>query len=171
MTMRDSAPKINARLRQRRAELYDNLPELKAIDAQMAHIGREISEAILNHPENTEALLHELKATLDALKTEKAVLLTDHGISPKYLELSFNCEKCKDTGYLEDNTRCSCLNQRLISAAYKMYNIEKLLEKQNFDHFDLNVFSTEILPKRTFDTARKHENNPRGCRRIRPRLS
>jgi DNA replication protein DnaC len=134
-------------LRQRRAELYESLPDLREIDAQMAKIGRDISEAILQEPEKTDSLLQELKATLDALKSEKAVLLTDHGISPQYLELEYRCEKCKDTGYLDDQTRCQCLNQRLVSAAYKMSNIEKQLEKQNFNHFDLNVFSSQILPK------------------------
>jgi DNA replication protein DnaC len=134
-------------LRQRRAELYENLPALQAIDAQMGRIGREISEAILQEPQNTAALMQELKATLNALKSEKAVLLTDHGIPPAYLEPTFRCEKCQDTGYLNDNTRCTCLNQRLISAAYKMSNVERQLEKQNFNHFDLMVFSAEILPK------------------------
>ncbi|MBE0449948.1 MAG: ATP-binding protein [Clostridia bacterium] len=128
-------------LKERRLALYEQLPKLAEIDLQMSQIGAEISKAILKNPQNTEIMLMELKSTLDQLKRNKAILLTDNNISLDALELEYKCKKCKDTGFMEDNRRCSCFNQKLIHRAYEMSNIERQLSLQNFDHFNLSIFS------------------------------
>lgn len=74
---------------------------------------------------------------------EKAYLLSEANIPIDYLELKYDCDKCKDTGYLEDGNKCHCLIQSLINKAYKMSNLETILEKENFKNFDINVFSNE----------------------------
>lgn len=128
-------------LKERRLALYERLPALAEIDLQMSQIGAEISKAILKNPKNTEVMLMELKSTLDQLKRNKAILLTDNNIPLDALELEYKCKKCKDTGFLPDNRRCSCFNQKLIHRAYEMSNIERQLTMQNFDHFNLSIFS------------------------------
>lgn len=133
--------------KRRRLDLYERLPKLAEIDLKMSQISAEISKTLLKSPQKTEVLLNGLKRELDALRGEKAVLLTDQGIPPHYLDLEYKCNKCKDTGFLEDNSRCSCFKQKLISKAYEMSGIEQQLDKQNFDHFNLSVFSTQLLPK------------------------
>ena len=131
----------------RKLALFEKIPRLQEIDLEMSQIGAEISKAILQSPGQANIMLDELKKTVDALKSEKLKLLKAHKVSPNYLDLQFKCEKCQDTGFTESRSRCSCFNQKLISAAYQMSNIERQLEKQNFDHFDLMKFSHEILPK------------------------
>lgn len=133
--------------KQRKTELYAKIPRLAEIDLKMSVLGSGISQALLKSPKDSEKLLKELKKELDALKREKAVLMTDHGVPMNYLELHYNCEKCSDTGFTQTNQRCSCLTQKLISKAYEMSGIEQQLEKQNFSHFDLKVFSNAALPK------------------------
>ncbi|MDK2866253.1 MAG: replication protein DnaC [Clostridiales bacterium] len=131
----------------RKLSLYERMPRLRQIDLEMSQIGAEIAKAILQNPAQTEVMMMELEQTLAQLKREKAALLASHNIPAAYLEIQHRCEKCKDTGFLETNERCTCFNQKLISAAYQMSNIEKQLESQNFNHFDLMRFSAEILPK------------------------
>lgn len=133
--------------KQRKLTLYEKIPRIAQIDLKMSQISAEISKSLLKSPHKTEVLLSRLKRELDALKSEKSVLLTDHNVEANYLDLHYKCNKCKDTGFLDDNSRCSCFNQKLISKAYEMSGIEQQLEKQNFDHFNLNVFSSQILPK------------------------
>lgn len=134
-------------LKIRKLALYEQFPRLKEIDLQMSQIGSDISKSIMKAPKQAEIMLHELKLTLDALKLEKARLMVNNDIPANYLELQFKCGKCKDTGFLETNERCTCFNQKLISLAYQMSNIEKQMEKQNFDNFDLLVFSDEPIEK------------------------
>jgi len=131
----------------RKLSLYERFPRLKEIDYQMSQIGADIAKAILKHPKQADVMLSELKQTLDQLKQEKENLLERNAIPSSYLEIQYQCQKCHDTGYLETKERCSCFNQKLISLAYQMSNIEKLLDEQNFNHFDLDRFSTQILPK------------------------
>lgn len=139
--------KAKADRKARKIALYDEIPRMAQIDLEMSQISAEVSIVLLKSPQKSAALLQQLKKKLDTLKSEKIVLMTDHDIPADYLDLHYQCKKCKDTGYLEDNSRCSCYRQKLISKAYEMSGIEQQLQKQNFNTFNLNVFSTQILPK------------------------
>lgn len=139
--------KHKAERKNRKTLLYEKYPRFAQIDLKMSQISAQISKTVLKSPNNTEELLRQLKVELDALKSEKSVLMTDLNIPVDYLEMQYTCKKCKDTGFVEHSTRCSCFKQKLISRAYAMSGIEKLLEKQNFNHFNLSVFSSNILPK------------------------
>ncbi len=137
----------NLAQKERKLALYEQLPELAQIDLQMSQIGTEISKAILKNPRQTEIMLLELEQTLDHLKREKAQLLIRNKIPLDALEVHPICKKCGDTGFMDDQKRCSCFNQKLIDLAYEMSNIKRQIEKQNFDHFDLKVFSNETHGK------------------------
>lgn len=136
-------------LKERKVALYEAYPKLAEIDKQMSHIGSEISKAILKNPLQTKYMLEELHQTLDFLKKEKALILLNNKIPVDALELQYKCTACQDTGYIEDKSRCRCFNQKLIDMAYEMSNIKKQLEKQNFEHFNLSVFSDEPSPRET----------------------
>ncbi len=146
-TYRITREQRKAERKERKKELYALIPRLAEIDLEMSQIGSQISQSILKNPVHAEQLLIKLKRQLESLKSEKAVLLTDHNIPANYLEIQYVCKKCKDTGFTEENVRCTCFTQKLINKAYEMSGIEQQLEKQNFNHFRLDVFSTEILPK------------------------
>lgn len=142
----------------RKLALYEKVPRLREIEKEMSQISAEISKAILKNPTQAKVMLDELNQTLEMLIAEKKRILKAHKVPPRYLELQFKCEKCQDTGFTETNSRCACFNQKLISAAYEMSNVEKQLEKQNFNHFDLDRFSHEILPKERL-TQRENMKN------------
>ncbi len=131
----------------RKKELYEAIPRIGEIDLEMSKISAEISKSILLSPSKGEQLLMQLKKKIDQLKSEKMVLLTDHDIPPSYLELQYTCVKCSDTGFLPNQSRCSCFTQKLIDKAYEMSGVKRQLQEQNFNRFDLNVFSTKPLPK------------------------
>lgn len=127
--------------KERKLALYEQFPEIADVDLQMSKIGAEISKAILKSPRQTRIMLTELEQTLDHLKREKANILTRHNIPLDAFEMTYTCHLCHDTGFIENQKRCRCFNQKLIDLGYEMSNIRKQLEKQNFDHFDLGVFS------------------------------
>lgn len=136
--------------KERKVALYQAYPKLAEIDKQMSHIGMEMSKAILKNPTQAKFMLDELHETLNFLKKEKARLLIDNKIPLDAMELHYDCESCKDTGYTEDKKRCTCFNQKLIELAYEMSNVKKQLEKQNFEHFNLSVFSNDPNTKEGF---------------------
>lgn len=127
----------------RKKKIYSKLPEVKAIDDEIAKTGFYISKAILQDPSSYKENLKKVKERMEKLKMERAVLLTENNINVEYLDVKYECNKCEDTGYLPNGNRCNCLKQALINKAYKMSNIENILKKENFQTFDINIFPDE----------------------------
>lgn len=124
----------------RQEEVYLKVPEIKEIDMEISKTGILISKAILEAPESYEKKVEEIKKRMEKLKMKKAILLTENNIPIEYLNINYECNRCKDTGYLENGEKCSCLKQALVNRAYKMSNIENVLKKENFKTFDINIF-------------------------------
>ncbi|HHV38268.1 MAG TPA: ATP-binding protein [Tepidimicrobium sp.] len=127
----------------KRAKVYRKIPRIKAIDEEIWQAGLSMSKAMVVSPENYEKNLNEIKNKIEKLNMEKAYLLTENNIPLDYLDIEYECEVCKDEGYLEDGTQCNCLKQALIMRAYRMSNIENILSRENFQTFDINVFPDE----------------------------
>lgn len=130
-------------LEKRIQEVYQRIPQVEAIDREIKQTGLSIARAILNQPEDSKAHLEKLKARLNTLKQEKAFLLTENNIPLQYLEPQRNCNHCQDQGYLPSGEKCNCLKQRLINRAYAMSNLSNILEKENFQTFNIQLFSPD----------------------------
>lgn len=139
-------------LEKRKERLYQHIPRLQEIEDELNHSAISTAKNILLHNSSS---LENLNQTVAKLKQEKAKLLKDAKLSNDYLEPSYNCSFCKDTGYItNDNYKtemCNCLKQKLLDASFHKSNIANL-EKENFDTFNENLFSDEI------DLAKYHFN-------------
>lgn len=125
-------------------KVYEKVPEIKKIDDEIKKTSLFISKAIIENPENYEKNIRDIKKTIEKLKMEKAYLLTENNIPLDYLDIKYECSKCKDTGYLSNGEKCSCLKQKLIDKAYLMSNIKDILKKENFQTFNINIFPDEV---------------------------
>lgn len=125
-------------------KVYEKVPEIKKIDEEIRKTGLFISKAIIENPENYEKSIKDVRNAIEKLKMEKAYLLTENNIPLDYLDIKYECSHCNDTGYLQDGEKCHCLKQELINKAYMMSNIKDILEKENFQTFDINIFPDEI---------------------------
>ena len=84
---------------------------------------------------------------MDELKSQKKELLTKYKVPNGYLEIQHDCNICKDKGFLDNGHKCNCLKQEIINEAYKMSNISRMLEKENFTTLDTSIFSSEKDPE------------------------
>ncbi len=134
-------------LRQRKLEVYKKLPAIKRIDEEIFQTGLSMTKFIIGNPHAYGENIQKAKEKMEALKMEKAYLLTESNFPLDYLELKYDCQTCKDTGYLDNGSRCNCLKQSLVSKAYKMSNLGNILEKENFQNFNINIFSQESFGK------------------------
>ncbi len=137
---RDTAQK---ELEYRQNEVYTMIPRLKEIDDEIAKVGFKLSRAILKNPDNYEADIAKIKVHTERLKQEKAILLTENNIPLSFLDIHYTCNICQDTGFIQGGQKCSCFKQKLIDKAYAMSNISHLLNQENFQSFNLNIFSDE----------------------------
>lgn len=130
------------RLESRKNAAYLKIPRLYEIENEIQLAGVKYNKAILFRNAPTSETLAELGFNMDNLKQEKKRLLMDAGYRPDFLELDFECMKCKDTGFIEEHgasEKCSCYKQRLINYMYSVSNI-KLSESENFSCFDESLY-------------------------------
>ncbi|EOD01846.1 ATP-binding protein [Caldisalinibacter kiritimatiensis] len=129
--------------KQRQKEVYTKVPRIKEIDEEISKTGLLISKQILLNPNTYKENVEKIKAKMEELKREKAILMTENNIPLEYLDINYECNKCKDTGFLENGNKCSCLKQELINRAYEMSNLGHVLSKENFQTFNINIFPNE----------------------------
>lgn len=122
-------------------EIYDKVPEIQEIDEKLQKIGIEISRALIRGVDDPEDIIKNFRQELDLLRQKRAILLTENNIPLQYLDDSFFCTSCSDTGFLPGGQKCKCFKQQLIVRAYNMSNLSDILEKENFQSFNLNIFS------------------------------
>lgn len=145
-------------LENRKKELYLSNPKLQEIDEKLSSLSINTAKSILRN--NSAESLSTLKENISKLKQEKAKLLKSLGLSLEYLEPFYNCKLCKDTGYILNNGKtsmCSCLKQKIYNIEYNQKN-ENIIKNQNFDNFNVNLFSNEINEKKYNSKISPREN-------------
>ena len=126
-------------------KVYQKIPAIKRIEDDILQVGLSMSKYIIGNPDNYKEILEKAKKKIEALKIEKAFLMTESNIPADYMEIQYDCKSCKDTGYTDDGRQCNCLKQALVSRAYKMSNVENVLQKENFKTFDIEIFRDEAF--------------------------
>ena len=133
-----------AELRERRETLYQKFPRLEEIERELSLLGVSTAKLVLMQPESREVALAELREKQEALKAERSALLAKHCLSPSLLQVEYVCENCKDTGYRGD-TQCSCMKHKLMDRLYDQSNVRDIIKLENFDTFDLRMFSDQVV--------------------------
>ena len=124
-------------------KVYQKIPAIKRIEDDILKVGLSMSKYIIGNPNNYKESLEKAKEKIEALKMEKAFLMTESNIPADYMEIQYDCKSCRDTGYIDNGGQCNCLKQALVSRAYQMSNLENVLQKENFKSFNIEIFRDE----------------------------
>ena len=131
-----------------RNNFYKLNPSLSKINSELNKTALDISKAILNKDETT---VRNLKKYFNDLKYKKDRLIETIHIPLEAKEPLYECKFCKDTGYVTDSNNktilCNCIKQKIFDIDFNKSNIGNL-EKENFDNFNLNLYSDEINEKK-----------------------
>ena len=125
---------------QRVAETYRKLPRLKEIDDEVATLSASKVRALLN---GTATSTTDLKKSIAVLRRERETLLTANNYPQDYLEMSYDCPLCQDTGYIDDK-KCICFKKAEVELLYAQSNLKEILKKENFEHFSFEYYSDTI---------------------------
>ncbi len=93
----------------------------------------------------SEAGEKELQDYIDDVAKRRKKMLTDAGFPEDFLEMKYFCEKCEDTGWLDNYQRCSCYDETFSRQELARSNLSEVLERENFDFFDMELFSVEPM--------------------------
>jgi len=128
----------------KREKLYDKIPRLEEIEKQIKLSSINFSKLFLSNPVNLQDQILNIKGEIECLKQQRKEIYEQYNIPDNYLETEYECVKCNDTGYTPDGKKCSCFNKQIINNLYTMSNMVHMLKIENFDSFDISVFSNEI---------------------------
>ena len=154
----------------RKKELYKKNPRLEEIENEINKISINKAKSILIN-KLSDNLSKKFDEDLINLKKEKEAILEKEKIDESFFKPKYECEKCKDTGYItslnKKSEMCSCLKQRLINISYNKSNLSNL-QKENFKNFNANIFSNQkdvekykmnISPRENIKAIKKASEN------------
>ena len=160
-------------------ELYNKHPEFDQIEKNIAKLYLQKSikkltiknEITSENKESKEAELYRLDKEIRSLEEKKEKYIKENKIKILELEPKYDCEKCKDTGYIIENglrKKCDCLIQEIININYNISNLksdeENILEKFSFDYYSEEKKENEKnspreLAKKAYDGAKEFIKN------------
>ena len=155
----------------RKKELLEINPKLQNIENELSKISIEAAKSVITADEDKKKkILAELKKNSNALIKEKNNILKELSKSTDFLKPHFECNMCKDTGFVEKNGKsvmCSCLKQEIYNIAYNKSNMGNL-DRENFSTFNIRYFSdkpdkerfkSDISPRENMNLLREKANN------------
>ena len=126
-------------LDRRREEVRGKLPRIEEIEQEAASLSVRKAKILLSVSKEADFSLDQALADL---ADEKNALLLSSGFPADYLEMTYDCPCCRDTGYI-DRRKCSCFLQKEIALLYDQSNLKQVTEKENFTSFSLDRYPEE----------------------------
>ena len=149
-----------AELRERREAIYMKLPRLEEIERELSMLGVSTAKLVLMQPESREAALAQMQEKQKELRTEREMLMAKNCLSPSLLKIEYVCKACEDTGYV-GNEPCACMKHKLMDRLYDQSNVRDVIKAENFDTFDLRLFSEEVVPAEGISPKENAQRNLR----------
>ena len=127
-----------SRAREKRLELLDSIPQLEELFLKK-------DELLLGNMRRAlEGDGKDVHAEVERINSEIDKLLQGRGLDRSAFEPAYECEKCRDTGYVKaDGGRqfCGCLLKKIYTEIYRAEDLSAL--KGDFKHFNERLFSDE----------------------------
>ncbi len=139
---------------ERKASIYAQIPRIREIDNTIATSSIDAVRSRLKQGINATGKVQQHNQDLIA---EKKHLLKENGYPADYLQPIYTCPLCKDTGRI-GNEYCNCFKQAAISLLYRQSTLDRILQVENFEHFDLDYYSKEPDGKHPY-TPYENMNN------------
>lgn len=147
----------------RHSEICAKIPEIEKIEAELIGLGTRLLKCVLNSGKDYENIKEEIQKR----QFRKKQLLALNGYPEDYLGEIYNCEKCKDTGFV-NGLRCNCFKQLVLKHIGTNSNLTELMKSQTFESFDFSLFdgqdeingrSPSKITRRLFDICLEFSNS------------
>lgn len=138
----------------RKAEIYVKIPEYKEINDEIISTCMRYGKTMITNPDSktdssnsnssTSASLAQMHSDLYDLRMKKNKILTDAGYPHDYLEMTYVCSECRDTGYI-GNEKCRCFKQMEVEFLYDSSQLHEMLAQNNFSLLSRHYYQGEEL--------------------------
>ena len=130
------------------------VPAIARIDEEISSLSADSARKALlsgDRPDTASLLSRTSK-----LEERQRALLRASGFPEDYLEMTFTCPDCRDTGYTADGNQCRCFQSLLIDLLYQDKALAGILSKENFNTFSFDWYSDRIKDEATGRTPREN---------------
>ena len=122
---------------------YERFPRLKEIDDEISSLSIKKAQITLGVKSGDD---FDLNACIDDLASEKKVLLEVAGFAGGIASPRYDCPICHDTG-VANGRKCTCFKQAEIRLLYEQSRLKDILKDENFEKFDLSLYSDKPVSK------------------------
>ena len=144
----------------RREELYAAIPALRELDGRLSSFGLRIMQSALQS-EDTAAQIEALHRENEEIRRMRGEMLRKNGFPADYDTPKYECEDCKDTGYVGIKM-CSCMRRSLIAAGMESSGLSALMQTQSFENFSTDYYRADAKVHQTmcelFQRVRAYAN-------------
>ena len=123
-------------------EVYSKCIEIRAIDNELSTTSSQLFTLAMGGKEAFENGVGAIKERNLFLQKRRGELLVANGFTADYTEVKYECELCKDTGYVGVKL-CSCYRNALTLKGYESSGIANLLKSQSFESFSLDNYGED----------------------------
>lgn len=121
-------------------EVFLKIPEIAKLQDELAIVSiKSLKNNMVKDQMSREIETQNLELKINDINDKINKALKRNGYSLDMFKPKYECEMCKDTGYVQEK-QCSCLKQKVINVAYKQCNVLRL-EDENFETFDTCFYS------------------------------
>ena len=124
-----------------RAEIRARLPEIAAIEREMAAGAASIARLVIADPERAAEQIEALAQANLSLQQRRGQLLAGAGYPTDYLSEQYECADCQDTGYLGAKM-CECMAGLLRREASAALGRSAPVNECTFEKFSLEYYDT-----------------------------
>jgi len=128
-------------LDRRREVAFEAIPELIRLANELIMVSAQSGRLALLGDNSSLTKLRSMGLDLNMQQTE---LLLTHGYTADYLNLHYQCDLCKDTGYI-NNEKCNCFKQAIADLLYSGSNLKTILSHENFNLFSFRYYSDDYI--------------------------
>ncbi len=121
-------------------EVCARIPEIRSIDEEIAHISVENAKRSILHSDPDAGEDAAVRARLRELSGQKMHLLTSHDYPADYLDLTYACSDCRDTGYI-GSEKCHCFREQIHAILCEQSNLNEAVNRDTFSRFRLDYYS------------------------------
>lgn len=124
------------------ARLYEAVPRIQQLDQEISAQAARCARMGLQG----DSALEAEKARLQQLRQTRKSCLLKAGFPEDYTQMTYDCQDCKDTGYV-NGKRCHCFERARLRILYAQSGIEEVLKRENFSTLTYDYYDdTKLLP-------------------------
>lgn len=127
---------------QRSKEISIKAPEISRINEMLVNTSIELSKAYIKSPKDFPNAVEEIKIKNLEGQRKIRTMLTAFGYPEDYLDIKYQCDICKDTGFVE-GIRCKCHDELLTKYAVDELNKSCKIALHDFDEFNIDYYPDE----------------------------